>query len=88
MASQFIKNRAFIQKLKEPEVMDVDFNLEDSALDYSIESLEEDILPEAAPLPTTTSAVPLGVSSIFPFAASTILITPEYVPPFVFNYKS
>ena len=47
MASQFIKNRAFIQKLKEPEVMDVDFNLEDSALDYSIESLEEDILPEA-----------------------------------------
>ena len=50
MASQFIKNRAFIQKLKEPEVMDVDFNLEDSALDYSIESLEEDILPEAKPV--------------------------------------
>ena len=30
--------------------MDVDFNLKDSALDYSIESLEEDILPEAKPV--------------------------------------
>ena len=48
----------------------------------------EDILPEAAPLPTTISPVPLGVSSIFPFAASTILITPEFVPPFVSNSKS
>ena len=50
MASELLKNRALIQKLKEPETEDISFGLADSALDYSIESIEEDILPEAKPV--------------------------------------
>ena len=50
MASELLKNRALIQKLKEPKTADISFGLADSALDYSIESIEEDILPEAKPV--------------------------------------
>jgi hypothetical protein len=49
MASELLKNRALIQKLKEPEIESINFNLADSALDYSVESLEEEILPQPKP---------------------------------------
>ena len=50
MASELLKRQALINKLKEPETANINFDLEDSALDYSIESIEEDILPEAKPV--------------------------------------
>ena len=37
---------------------------------------------------TITFPVPFGASSIAPFAASTILMLPELVPPLVSNSKS
>ena len=49
MASELLKRQALINKLKEPETANINFDLADSALDYSIESIEEDILPEAKP---------------------------------------
>ena len=49
MASELLKNKALIQKLKEPEIENINFNLADSALDYSVESLEEEILPQPKP---------------------------------------
>ena len=48
----------------------------------------DDILPEAAPLPTDISPVPLGVKEIFPFTPSVIVIRPEFVPLLVSNVKS
>ena len=50
MASELLKRQALINKLKEPETANINFDLADSALDYSIESIEEDILPEAKPV--------------------------------------
>ena len=49
MASELLKRQALINKLKEPETANINFDLADSALDYSIESIEEDILPKAKP---------------------------------------
>jgi hypothetical protein len=49
MASELLKNRALIQKLKEPDVPVINFDLANSALDYNIESIEEDILPKEKP---------------------------------------
>ena len=49
MASELLKRQALINKLKEPETANINFDLADSALDYSIESIEEDILPEEKP---------------------------------------
>ena len=49
MASELFKNKALIQRLKEPDVPVINFNLIDSAKDYNIESIEEDILPEPKP---------------------------------------
>ena len=46
------------------------------------------ILPDADPLPITTSPVPLFVKEIFPLAASVIVIDEESVPSFVFKIKS
>ena len=43
MASELFKNKALIQRLKEPDVPAVNFNLADSAKDYSIESIIEEI---------------------------------------------
>ena len=43
MASELLKNKTLIQRLKEPDVPVVNFNLADSALDYSIESIEEEL---------------------------------------------
>ena len=50
MASELLKRQALINKLKEPDIENINFGLADSALDYSIESIEEDILPEAKPV--------------------------------------
>ena len=49
MASELLKNRALIQKLKEPDVPIINFDLANSALDYSIESTEEELLPKQKP---------------------------------------
>ena len=49
MASELLKRQALINKLKEPNVEDVNFDLANSSLDYSIESITEDILPEPKP---------------------------------------
>ena len=49
MASELLKNKALIQKLKEPEIENINFDLAGSALDYSVESLEEEILPQPKP---------------------------------------
>ena len=49
MASELLKNRALIQKLKEPKIESINFDLAGSALDYSVESLEEEILPQPKP---------------------------------------
>ena len=46
MASELLKNRALIQKLKEPDVPVVNFNLGDSALESLI---EPDVLPQPKP---------------------------------------
>jgi len=43
MASELLKNKALIQRLKESDVPAVNFNLADSAKDYSIESIIEEI---------------------------------------------
>ena len=43
MASELRKNKALIQRLKETDVPAVNFNLADSAKDYSIESIIEEI---------------------------------------------
>ena len=43
MASELFKNKALIQRLKESDVPAVNFNLADSAKDYSIESIIEEI---------------------------------------------
>ena len=43
MASELFKNKALIQRLKEPDVPVVNFNLADSAKDYSIESIIEEV---------------------------------------------
>ena len=50
MASELLKRQALINKLKEPDIENINFGLADSALDYSIESIEEDILPKAKPI--------------------------------------
>ena len=49
MASELLKNKALIQKLKEPDVPIINFDLANSALDYSIESTEEELLPKQKP---------------------------------------
>jgi len=49
MASELLKNKALIQRLKEPDVPVINFDLANSALDYNIESIEEDILPKEKP---------------------------------------
>ena len=49
MASELLKNKALIQRLKEPNIPAINFDLANSALDYSIESIEEDILPKEKP---------------------------------------
>lgn len=49
MASELLKRQALINKLKEPNVEDVNFDLVNSSIDYSIESITEDILPEPKP---------------------------------------
>ena len=49
MASELLKRQALINRLKEPKTANIDFDLAGSALDYSIESIEEDILPKAKP---------------------------------------
>ena len=49
MASELLKRQALINKLKEPDIKNINFGLADSALDYSIESIEEDTLPKAKP---------------------------------------
>ena len=50
MASELLKNKALIQKLKEPDVPIINFDLANSALDYSIESTEEELLPKEKPI--------------------------------------
>ena len=49
MASELIKNKALLERLKEPDIPVVNFDLTKSALDYNIESIEEDILPKEKP---------------------------------------
>ena len=49
MASELLKNKALIKKLKEPDIPVINFDLANSALDYNIESIEEDILPKEKP---------------------------------------
>jgi len=50
MTAQFIKNRAFMEKLKEGDIPKIDFDLAGSAQDYNLESLEEEILlPQPKP---------------------------------------
>ena len=50
MTAQFIKNRALMEKLKEGDIPKIDFDLAGSAQDYSLESLEEEILlPQPKP---------------------------------------
>ena len=46
------------------------------------------ILPDAEPLPTTTSPVPFVFNSMFPFAASTIVILELELPAFVSSTRS
>ena len=46
MASELLKNKALIQRLKEPAVPDVNFNLGDSAIESLI---EPDVLPQPKP---------------------------------------
>ena len=46
MASELLKNRALIQKLKEPDVPVVNFGLADSAIESLI---EPDVLPQPKP---------------------------------------
>ena len=42
MTAQFIKNRAFMEKLKEGDIPKINFDLAGSAQDYNLESLEEE----------------------------------------------
>ena len=49
MASELLKRKSLINRLKEPDVPVINFDLIDSAKDYNIESIEEDILPEPKP---------------------------------------
>ena len=49
MASELLKRQALINRLKEPKTANIDFDLAGSALDYSIESITEDILPKEKP---------------------------------------
>ena len=49
MTAQFIKNRALMEKLKEGDIPKINFDLAGSAQDYSLESLEEEILPKEKP---------------------------------------
>ena len=50
MTAQFIKNRAFMEKLKEGDIPKINFDLAGSAQDYNLESLEEEILlPQPKP---------------------------------------
>jgi hypothetical protein len=46
MASELLKNRALIQKLKEPDIPVVNFGLADSAIESLI---EPDVLPQPKP---------------------------------------
>ena len=46
MASELLKNRALIQKLKEPDIPVVNFSLTDSAVESLI---EPDVLPQPKP---------------------------------------
>jgi len=49
MASELLKNKTLIQRLKEDKVPVFNFDLANSALDYNIESIEEEILPKEKP---------------------------------------
>ena len=49
MASELLKRKSLINRLKEPDVPVINFDLIDSAKDYNIESIEEDLLPEPKP---------------------------------------
>ena len=49
MASELLKRKSLINRLKEPDVPVINFDLIDSAKDYNIESIEENILPEPKP---------------------------------------
>ena len=49
MASELLKRKSLINRLKEPDVPVINFDLINSAKDYNIESIEEDILPEPKP---------------------------------------
>ena len=44
MASELLKNKTLIQRLKEDKVPVFNFDLAGSALDYNIESIEEELL--------------------------------------------
>ena len=46
MASELLKNKTLIQRLKEDKVPVFIFFLAGSALDYNIESIEEELLPK------------------------------------------
>jgi len=49
MASELLKNKTLIQRLKEDKVPVFNFDLAGSALDYNIESIEEELLPKEKP---------------------------------------
>jgi len=49
MASELLKNKTLIQRLKEDKVPAFNFDLAGSALDYNIESIEEELLPKEKP---------------------------------------
>ena len=49
MASELLKRKSLINRLKEPDVPVINFDLINSAKDYNIESIEEDILPAPKP---------------------------------------
>ena len=49
MASEILKRKSLINRLKEPDVPVINFDLINSAKDYNIESIEEDILPAPKP---------------------------------------
>ena len=49
MASELLKNKTLIQRLKEDKVPVFNFDLAGSALDYNIESIEKELLPKEKP---------------------------------------
>ena len=70
MASELFKNKALIQRLKEPDVPVVNFNLADSAKDYSIESIIEEISSTLTVASAETPNIVLNFLAAFPTALS------------------